>query len=739
MRAKQLRTVAFTILIKIGKGILFLVLYPLPHFLNSGTTFNFSNHHQLLTVSAKLQQSTTGYTTIRNMNYKKNIVVPADQQCEMRTYDSKVGRGPSSRFCNNGNKKVIVALILLLSGVIVGSCVYFFFVANKGDACAQIILNGTAGEKLIGNGICNGGVYMTDACSYDGGDCVAFNLNYPDCPIEELAESVHVTKSVIIGDGVCDSGVYMTEECGYEGNDCNECVNDIPAGTEALIGNGVCNGGVYMSEAACNLDGGDCSECAKIIPSGTEALVGDGFCNGGLYFTEECGQDGGDCSECAKIIPSGTEALVGDGFCNGGHFMTDACSNDGGDCAPIGSCSAIPSNLVNTNTIVAADVNNDGLVDLIIGNAFEEANQLLLNTGDATGDGTTSFQMPINLPGGEMSTETIVAADVNNDGFVDLIIGTFYGQTNQLLLNTGDATGDGTTLFQTPINLPGGEMSALAIVAADVNNDGLVDLIIGNAFEEANQLLLNTGDATGNGTTLFQMPINLPGSEMSTWDIVVTDVNNDGFIDLIIGNYKQVNQLLLNTGDATGNGTTLFQTQNNLPGGEMSTLAIVAADVNNDGFIDLIIGNYGQANQLLLNTGDAFQSAINLPGGSTHTTTAIVAADMNNDGLVDLIIGNFGAGAMVNQTTNQVLLNNAGSGGDGTTIFGSAIVDIPCSNGTQTWSLAVADMDNDGHLDIVFGNQYQKKQLLMNLGDGISYKEPAGLGSSWLPDGNEVE
>ena len=72
MRAKQLRTVAFTILIKIGKGILFLVLYPLPHFLNSGTTFNFSNHHQLLTVSAKLQQSTTGYTTIRNMNYKNH-------------------------------------------------------------------------------------------------------------------------------------------------------------------------------------------------------------------------------------------------------------------------------------------------------------------------------------------------------------------------------------------------------------------------------------------------------------------------------------------------------------------------------------------------------------------------------------------------------------------------------------------------------------------------------------------
>jgi hypothetical protein len=68
-------------------------------------------------------------------------------------------------------------------------------------------------------------------------------------------------------------------------------------------------------------------------------------------------------------------------------------------------------------------------------------------------------------------------------------------------------------------------------------------------------------------------------------------------------------------------------------------------------------------------------------------------------------------------------------------IFGSAI-DIPCSSGTNTESLAVADMDDDGHLlDIVFGNWGQKNQLLMNLGDGISYKEPAGLGSSWLPDG----
>lgn len=43
-------------------------------------------------------------------------------------------------------------------------------------------------------------------------------------------------------------------------------------------------------------------------------------------------------------------------------------------------------------------------------------------------------------------------------------------------------------------------------------------------------------------------------------------------------------------------------------------------------------------------------------------------------------------------------------------------------------------MDNDGHPDFIFGNAYQKNQLLMNVGDGISVREPGSPGSSWLPE-----
>ena len=105
--------------------------------------------------------------------------------------------------------------------------------------CVNKIPNGT--ENLIGNGICNGGVYITGACSNDGGDCDAFTLEYPDCPIEELAlHQGNVTNSVILGDGVCDSDnssvvLYDIPECGYEGNDCRDVPNRLGVPTN-LIG-----------------------------------------------------------------------------------------------------------------------------------------------------------------------------------------------------------------------------------------------------------------------------------------------------------------------------------------------------------------------------------------------------------------------------------------------------------------------------------------------------------------------
>ena len=66
--------------------------------------------------------------------------------------------------------------------------------------------------ELLGDGVCQGGSYNTEECNYDKGDCIQFNLEYPDCkaPFPEF-----------IGNGMCSGGDYDTEACGYDGGDCN--------------------------------------------------------------------------------------------------------------------------------------------------------------------------------------------------------------------------------------------------------------------------------------------------------------------------------------------------------------------------------------------------------------------------------------------------------------------------------------------------------------------------------------
>ena len=73
--------------------------------------------------------------------------------------------------------------------------------------------------SLIGNGVCSAGAeyytggapYNTEACEWDGGDCVEFNEAYPGCTVD-VADA--------IGDGFCDGAEFNTEACGYDGGDC---------------------------------------------------------------------------------------------------------------------------------------------------------------------------------------------------------------------------------------------------------------------------------------------------------------------------------------------------------------------------------------------------------------------------------------------------------------------------------------------------------------------------------------
>ena len=90
--------------------------------------------------------------------------------------------------------------------------------------------------SLVGNGWCDGGLYMTADCSFDGGDC----------------DECYVPDALRVGDGNCDGGDYIGKECGYDGGDCESCRG--LAENVGLVGDGNCDGGTYASQV-CGYDG----------------------------------------------------------------------------------------------------------------------------------------------------------------------------------------------------------------------------------------------------------------------------------------------------------------------------------------------------------------------------------------------------------------------------------------------------------------------------------------------------
>ena len=108
----------------------------------------------------------------------------------------------------------------------------------------------------IGNGDCDDvPPYNTEACGFDGGDCVLYNEKYPDCDASYYA--------YYIGDGKChDEPPYNTEACGFDGGDCDRNpVDGYPncfVHNTTWIDNGYCNNFPPYNTAECGFDGGDC-------------------------------------------------------------------------------------------------------------------------------------------------------------------------------------------------------------------------------------------------------------------------------------------------------------------------------------------------------------------------------------------------------------------------------------------------------------------------------------------------
>jgi len=328
-----------------------------------------------------------------------------------------------------------------------------------------------------------------------------------------------------------------------------------------------------------------------------------------------------------------------------------------------------------TENVAVGDLDGDGDLDLVSGNANQQ-NVVYLN------DGAANFTVTRNFGTGSDATWSVAVADVDGDGDLDLVTGN--GGQDVVYLN------DGAGNFLTGRNFGPGTDSTLSVAVGDVDGDGDLDLVTGT-FNQQNAVYLN--DGVGN----FPSQSNFGAGSQRTESVAVGDVDNDGDLDIITGNWSQQNVVYLN--DGAGNFANTTSDTRTFGSGADQTDSVAAADVDSDGDLDLVTGNYGEINVVYLNNGAGdFPSASGRNFGTGSDSTASVAVgDMDGDGDLDIVTGNRG---LAMDVQNVVYLNDGAGNFPNTAGYTRTF-----GTGTdQTNSVGVGDMDGDGDLDIVVGN-----------------------------------
>jgi uncharacterized repeat protein (TIGR01451 family) len=340
----------------------------------------------------------------------------------------------------------------------------------------------------------------------------------------------------------------------------------------------------------------------------------------------------------------------------------------------------------NPDYLAFADFNQDGNPDVAISHGLTNSLSVLLGKGNGT------FQPPVTYIAGAAPYDFSML-DVNGDGILDFAVGDLDSElTIQFLFGNGDGTFQAPPYYPVPGASPTNVPATNSIAVADFNQDGNPDVAVTSLPENYVTVFL------GQGGDLFSAGTNIPVEQTSGLPtgpafLVASDFNGDGKPDLAVAD-QQADSVSILLGDGKGS----FQPPAFYPAGS-NPQYLIAADFNGDGKPDLAVANSaalsadqenGSISILLGQSSGAFQAPVNYAAGA-HPY-AMVAADLNGDGILDLAVADNGALGTSNYGGVWILPGNR----NGT--FGAATL---LAAGENPVHLAAADLNGDGDLDLI--------------------------------------
>ena len=362
---------------------------------------------------------------------------------------------------------------------------------------------------------------------------------------------------------------------------------------------------------------------------------------------------------------------------------------------------------------VLGDLDNDGDLDLVTTGALFGC-RVFLN------DGTGKYAFKTGFLAGEVPAG-VALTDVNQDGFLDVLVGD--SKNNLLAVRLNEGTGD----FSLPTigyqNAPVGAGPA-SIATGDVDGDGDLDFVTANTAGNSATVWLNSGSYLPSGYYFTSSTTISMGAGPTA--VALADIDNDGDLDLLTTNAGTSANPFGEVHVSRNSGTGTFGAYAAVAVG-LQPAELALGDLDNDGDLDLLTANAGAASvSVRLNSGTGTftgTTTLALPAGSTPS--GLRPGDVDADGDLDLVVAQ-GTGGRV-----FTYLNAAG-----TLTLQSRALRLSRDAPLASVGVTLGDVDGDGDLDVVTSDDQGNVLLSRNVGPPPALPAPVITGLT--PDSGPV-